>query len=171
MTKNIKNPYPTAIEIMKIPVSHKKEVLKFMAKWKEQHRLNHHSTQAICDMVFGLTGKIYKKPVSIVFSAKKSYYSLGTIYLSNLSIVTALHETAHHLYGKSERMACRWSIWLFKKIFPDEFSKLQFQGHLLVKNPRIINLDNPLICLPNSQPPRLPLLLRSAPGAKPLSRL
>jgi len=48
-----------------------------------------------------------------------------------LSIITALHELAHFLFGADEEKACRWSVWLFKKTFPKAFSQLEWEGHLL----------------------------------------
>lgn len=58
-----------------------------------------------------------------------------TIYqdLENPSIISALHETAHYLFGPSELKACRWSIWLFKETFPKQYEKLQWKNHLLIK--------------------------------------
>jgi len=47
-----------------------------------------------------------------------------------LSIVTFLHEFAHHL-GKNERLAAIWSINLFRKTYPHQFRKLAAVGHTL----------------------------------------
>ena len=47
-----------------------------------------------------------------------------------LSIVTFLHEFAHAL-GKDERGACRWSINLFRRVFPRQYARLQADGHVL----------------------------------------
>jgi hypothetical protein len=41
-----------------------------------------------------------------------------------LSVVTFLHEFAHAL-GKDERGACRWSINLFRRVFPQQYARLQ----------------------------------------------
>jgi hypothetical protein len=48
----------------------------------------------------------------------------------NLSIITFLHEFGHAL-GKDERGACKWSINLFKKVFPAQYDKLNHDGHTL----------------------------------------
>lgn len=51
----------------------------------------------------------------------------------NPSIISALHELGHHLYGSSELKACRWSIWLFRTCFPKQYEKLNWEGHMLKK--------------------------------------
>ena len=47
-----------------------------------------------------------------------------------LSVVTYLHEFAHAL-GRDERGACRWSINLFRRVFPEQYARLQADGHTL----------------------------------------
>ena len=47
-----------------------------------------------------------------------------------LSVVTFLHEFAHAL-GRDERGACRWSINLFCRVFPEQYARLQADGHTL----------------------------------------
>ena len=49
-----------------------------------------------------------------------------------LSVVTYLHEFAH-ARGMGERGACRWSINLFRKIFPEQFARLVGRAHMLIK--------------------------------------
>jgi len=43
-----------------------------------------------------------------------------------------MHEWSHSL-GKGEKEACRWSINLFRKIFPKSYAKLVPKGHLLYR--------------------------------------
>lgn len=52
-----------------------------------------------------------------------------------LSVVTALHEFGH-ARGMGERAACQWSINLFRRCFPEQFSKLEHVGHTLVRRGR-----------------------------------
>lgn len=52
------------------------------------------------------------------------------ILRGKISIVTYLHEFAHHLLGKDERKACRWSVNLFRRCFPRSWKKLHFEGHM-----------------------------------------
>jgi len=47
-----------------------------------------------------------------------------------LSVVTYLHEFAHAL-GRGERGACRWSINLFRRVFPEQYARLRADGHTL----------------------------------------
>jgi hypothetical protein len=47
-------------------------------------------------------------------------------------VVTVLHEWGHVL-GLGERGACRWSVNLFRRVFPREFERLARVGHLLVR--------------------------------------
>ena len=48
-----------------------------------------------------------------------------------LSVVTFLHEFAHAL-GHDERKACRWSINLFRRVFPVLASRCDARGHMLI---------------------------------------
>lgn len=57
------------------------------------------------------------------------------VIIGKLSVITFLHEWGHAIYGTSEREACRWSINLFRKIFPKQFAKLAVNGHLLLTKP------------------------------------
>jgi len=58
--------------------------------------------------------------------------AVGAIIMrGKLSVVTYLHEFAHHLFGKDERKACRWSINLFRRCFPKSWEKLRFEGHMV----------------------------------------
>ena len=54
------------------------------------------------------------------------------VLTGKLSVVTFLHEFAHAL-GMDEQDACRWSINLFRKCFPRQYSNLIHVGHTLVR--------------------------------------
>ena len=54
------------------------------------------------------------------------------VIVGKLSVVTFMHEFAHAL-GYGERESCRWSINLFRKCFPQQYSRLIHVGHLLVR--------------------------------------
>jgi len=58
-----------------------------------------------------------------------------TIYLdkNHASIISALHELGHHIFGTSELKTCRWSIWLFIECFPELYKNLKWDRHLLIK--------------------------------------
>lgn len=53
------------------------------------------------------------------------------------SIISALHELGHAIHGTSELDACAFSIKLFAKVFPKEYSKLEWHGHMLRIAPKI----------------------------------
>ena len=50
---------------------------------------------------------------------------------NNPSILSTLHETGHAINGESEIEACAFSVKLFAKIFPKEYSRLEWHGHML----------------------------------------
>ena len=54
------------------------------------------------------------------------------VIVGKLSVVTFLHEFAHAL-GHDEQEACRWSINLFRKCFPRQYSRLIHVGHTLIR--------------------------------------
>ena len=63
--------------------------------------------------------------------------SMRTIILKGrLSVVSYLHEVGHFLFGRSEHQACRWSINLFRRVFPKTFARCHWDGHMLRARPR-----------------------------------
>ena len=76
----------------------------------------------------------------------KAKTTLGTLYsynpdtdtisidYNNPSIISTLHEIGHALFGSSELKACKFSVWLFKTVFPKAFQKLKWDGHMLKKD-------------------------------------
>jgi hypothetical protein len=55
------------------------------------------------------------------------------VFINRLSVVTFLHEFRHACGRRSEREACRWSINLFRRAFPDEYRRLTPVGHRLLR--------------------------------------
>lgn len=136
--------YPTKEEILAKETKHKKQVILAVKKWKSEHwlKVDKSNQQAVFQALKKLIkelSKIYKKKVDIIYN--KSLDSLcyipseRTIVLNeNLSIITALHEFAHHIFGSDETKACCWSVHLFQKTFPKAFEQLIWDGHMLIKN-------------------------------------
>ncbi len=62
------------------------------------------------------------------------------VIVGKLSVVTYLHEFAH-ARGMGERGACRWSINLFRRVFPQQAARLVGRGHMLIR-PASITRDN-----------------------------
>jgi hypothetical protein len=58
-----------------------------------------------------------------------------------LSVTTFLHEFAH-VRGFDERQACRWSINLFRRVFPRSYARCRHVGHLLVSDRSLSNERN-----------------------------
>jgi hypothetical protein len=82
---------------------------------------------------------VYGKQTRLTFGlldggdSGSSHYtpSTDTITLcGRISVLTLLHEFAHAL-GKDERGACRWSLNLFRRVFPVSFSRCTADGHTL----------------------------------------
>ncbi len=98
---------------------------------KEKFRQLNHSMADACriklpklvfgDLDGGSTGGSHYRP-----------RSHRIVIVGKLSVVTFLHEFAHAL-GYGEREACRWSINLFRKCFPRQYSRLIHVGHTLVR--------------------------------------
>lgn len=55
------------------------------------------------------------------------------ITTTSQSIISLLHELAHHLFGESEYHACRWSVWLYQLRFTSAMEQLVWKNHTLVK--------------------------------------
>ena len=135
--------YPTKERIMERLPPIKEEVLTYMKFWKElwiinKKHSNEYKLNTLTEMLHNLAD-IYKKPINVQYSPESStaYYECitKTIHITkSLSIISALHEFAHHIFGKSELQACRWSVSVYSKTFPKSFEKLKWEGHMLVKN-------------------------------------
>lgn len=70
-------------------------------------------------------------------SSDRSFYVPAMHMISlrgRLSVITLLHELAHAL-GKNEYDACRWSLCLFRRVFPRQWDRLSFDGHV-ARGPR-----------------------------------
>lgn len=66
-------------------------------------------------------------------SSGSSYYRPDTHSIAlngRLSVVTFLHEFAH-ARGFDERQAVRWSVNLFRRVFPRSFARCRQVGHTL----------------------------------------
>lgn len=124
--------YPSSEEILNNPINHKKEVLQTIYEWKLSNRKLNNEI-ALINLINALS-KIYNVQVNLKFNAKWAHFNqeTNTIHLANKSILTALHEFAHKVYGSSEFKACRWSAWLFIKSFPERMRKMEWKGHLLI---------------------------------------
>ncbi len=135
------NKYPTKKEILSPKIDFKDETIECLKKWKPIWIKNRNKNTKIKIETIGLLiinlTKIYEKTITIRYdpSTKSSYYNSKkeTIVLNKPSILTALHEFAHHIKGPSEKKACRWSVQLFKIVFYKSYKQLNWKGHMLIK--------------------------------------
>lgn len=136
--------YPTKEAIINEEHLHKPEVIKAVKQWKRETWREVKNAEPerrfeALSMLCHKLAEIYRKPLQAVMfhpaSPSCSYTATTrTINLNHsLSIISTLHEFAHHAFGPDETKACRWSVWLFKKTFPKAYEQLDWQGHTLVK--------------------------------------
>lgn len=118
---------------------YKDGTIQTVNNWKKMWKIaKKKETKAmlLASLVKSLAVITYQKPVKVKFDidAPSCYYNKKTKTINinkSLSIISTLHELAHHLYGPSELRACRWSIHLFRNVFPIGFKKLSWDGHML----------------------------------------
>ena len=131
--------YPTKEEILKTPFEFTHETLNLTANWKKDYlkdirqKTDSEKLTEITILIYLLAGQI---SVTVRLGTKYSYDLVDRVLFldkAHPSVISALHELGHHLYGDSELEACRFSVWLFKTIFPEFYGKLSWVGHLLVK--------------------------------------
>lgn len=104
------------------------------ASWRNQTDAEHlESLTALVKMIC----EVYNYPAPLMRLGDSDCYipgefEGGVIQLTKPSIMTTLHELAHHLFGPSEYHACRFSVWLYKLRFGSAYNKMTWHGHLLV---------------------------------------
>jgi len=132
--------YPTPETILAKEHLFKPELLRLVREWKREFFPGWKDKAPLArfealEVLIHRMADFYGKPVYTKPCGSGDCYFPGerTIYIQGKSIITALHEFAHHIFGASETKACRWSVWLFKKVFPKSFEKLHFVGHMLVQ--------------------------------------
>jgi hypothetical protein len=132
--------YPSKSRILKRRIRHRAAAVRVVRAWKREFRGRRRTPDALRALLTRLS-VVYRKPLGgIEFSSVSFFgdsYNLHTQVItlnpSNLSIVTALHEFAHHLFGRSELQACRWSVWMFRRTFRRTYRRLDWRGHMLVR--------------------------------------
>ena len=133
--------YPTKKEILENLPNIDQKTMQIIMNWKKDWlKTKNKSEETKFKEIKKLLTKIAKennKPVKIKLenNSPSSFYCNNKIVLAKpISIITELHELAHHLFGSSELIACQWSISIFSKIFPNAFNKLIWKGHMLVRS-------------------------------------
>lgn len=131
--------YPTRAQILARPVTFRRSTRTLLRTWKREFRGRRRTNQAIEQLLVDLA-RLYRTPVTVRFTDTRipsPFYNseTQTIVLDGTrpSVVSSLHEFAHHLFGPSELTACRWSVWLFRRTFPRTYRRLAWNGHMLVR--------------------------------------
>lgn len=129
--------YPTKQQILARPVRHRAATVATVRQWKRDFSGKRRTRRARRALLHRLAQQ-YGRPLTVEFARTfGDHYDPArqTIVLDpdRGSLVTTLHEFAHHLFGRSELTACRWSIWLFRQAFQRSYDRCTFRGHLLVK--------------------------------------
>ena len=128
--------YPTAKEVFAVDPKIKKVVINIVLSWKKEFYKDWKGTPTkekkgrLKVLILAITVIAFNKLVIIEEGNQDCYrQDLTTIYLNktNPTILAALHETAHFLYGKSELKAWRWSAFLYKRCFPSSFKSLNIK--------------------------------------------
>lgn len=156
MYKFLKGQYPTREEILDEHLSKETTfepgVVNFCNSWKKEWKRdkNRCRYELIRDLIRGISdNKETETPrIRQDMEAETPYYipSCKTIFLNrHLSIISALHELGHHLYGESELLACRFSVHLFKEVFPKAFSKLVWGNGMFHQSKEICSSAQPVL--------------------------
>ncbi len=136
--------YPTQKEIMSRPQpTYHKDIIICIQRWKKdsykgwKDMPKNKKVGNLIKLMYSLNKiKTPDKKLSVLFGDCYTYTpskTALTIDINNPSIISCLHELAHHFYGDSETTATRWSVWLFKKSFKKSWENLSFINHKLVK--------------------------------------
>jgi hypothetical protein len=144
LTRSISE-YPTRDEILAVNQTFKPGVIGLVRNWKADWKTakgadDAHKAMLVQVLAHELSD-LYNRAHPTVVLAERAFEEHGTynattnvITLSPpVSIITSLHEIAHHLFGHSERQATTWSVHLFKRVWPKAFARLEWRGHMLVK--------------------------------------
>lgn len=138
--------YPTKEQILKEPRPDiPNELLAVMSRWKEffykgwkrrdiEYKIG--SLGILMNTICMIYGKKNPNYEHCTCKEHVDHYNPRTKTLvlgKNISIISAFHELAHHLFGASELTACRWSVWIYKLRFRKDYEKLVWKRHLLVR--------------------------------------
>ena len=146
--------YPSTVaEVLDPPVRFKPETVEAVRRFKRSKpwRGTEDERKAIFNRLHAELCLVYSKRTHLAFGvldggcSGESHYrpSTDTITLCcRMSVVTYLHEFAHAL-GRDERGACRWSLNLFRQVFPRSFARAAQVGHTLRTRSGSLENDRP----------------------------
>jgi hypothetical protein len=140
------NGYPTREEILARELKFKRGTLAAAKAWKRDHydgqwaaKTVEQKLASLCELVDVLDGG--RRTVRVTVGDLYCYHpATRTITLDGRrpSIVSTIHEMGHHVrprgdHRESELEACRYSVWMFRKVFPRAYERLNWRGHMLVQ--------------------------------------
>jgi len=137
--------YPATVnEVLDENFKYKKGVIPALRMFKS-YRTGEYPTEVrlagmrilvvrICEVYEVIPSKVAAEDIDGSFSGRSSYSRSENLITmrGKLSIITLLHELAHCIYGAGETQATRWSVNLYKRVYPEQYAKLNHQGHCLV---------------------------------------
>jgi hypothetical protein len=135
--------YPTKEEILRREPKLRDGVMNNVNAWKRLVWANRDlprmgGDEAALKSLLRIMNIAYDKLVTVEFLPQLStcYYQPKEhrILMNSHSIISLLHEYGHAIYGASELYACRFSVHIFKNLFPRAYAKLEWNGHMLVKH-------------------------------------
>ena len=126
--------YPTKEEILATPVEYSSQDIEWVKNWKVDHWRKARKLEDIRARIYALSiliqelAKFRNMKITVFYKPELKTACFvpkeNAIYLTNSSIISALHECAHALFGDSELTACAWSVNLFIRFFPKAYAKL-----------------------------------------------
>ena len=128
--------YPTKEEILAEPITeYRDESIKTLSSFKRKWKVcSNKEEQFYClkELVTELSAQYNVSPTTEMgeqycFKPTANILCFGP----QPSIISTLHELGHAIYGASEKDACRFSVHLFKKVFPKAYERLEWDGHML----------------------------------------
>lgn len=133
--------YPTKEQILETELYFEPSLLEAFKLWKAKYMRSYSSLTdkekhwAIYRLLHMLCSAGPDRPFCIVMGPVYAYNpaSKTIIFGDKPSIVSALHELGHHMFGSEELKACQWSVQLFRTVCPKDYAKLEWDGHMLKK--------------------------------------
>lgn len=137
----MKTRYPTKEKILSKSVIFLEDEVEYIKTWKRTNWRTARRSADIRAKIYHISlliqniASLHDKKINVEYEPQRqtACYRPGnkTVYLINDSIISALHELAHAIYGRNELTACAWSVHLFKNIFPRAYAKLIWDRHTL----------------------------------------
>ena len=119
--------------------------IEVLTDWKKNQYAHKWAAKTTNDKIAALESLVYLvyyqqpnyKEAKVIYVKIADRYALhtktNTIILDGrrASILSTLHEIGHAIFGIPEVDACAFSIKLFARVFPNEYSRLEWHGHML----------------------------------------